>query len=110
MLACRLRWSDPLEMPILVNAGTEYNRTLQLLLNEIMHNFLFIWEPFLGSNQSWKVQGGGKSGFFALILTQNVKKLINRDSYKLEILHASCPNLSLSIGGSFLPLAIAGGP
>ena len=82
-------------MPILVNAGTEYNYTSQLLPNETMHNFLLIWEPFLGSNQSWKVQGGGKSGFFALILTQNVKKLINRESYKLEILHASCPYLSL---------------
>ena len=97
-------------MPILVNAGTEYNYTSQLLSNETMRNFLLIWEPFLGSNQSWKVQGGGKSGFFALILTQNVKKLINRDSYKLEILHASCPNHSLSIGGSFLPLAIVGSP
>ena len=61
-----VRWSDPLELPILVNAGTEYYYTLQMLSNETMRNCLLNREPFLGCDQSWKVQGWLKNWIFCI--------------------------------------------
>ena len=59
-----------------------------------------------GSIKAWRLRGGQKKDFHTLSLTNNVSKIINQVSCKLEILHASSRNYFLSIGSSLIPLVI----
>ena len=65
---CDAEYAGPIPWlsPILVNAGTEYYYTLQMLSNETMRNCLLNREPFLGCDQSWKVQGWLKNWIFCI--------------------------------------------